>query len=62
MLAGDFKPNCALGTSSHSSSELLSLNVLLLVLLDFLVRHGKVNEENEPNLLEILSRMHVSFW
>lgn len=23
MLAGDFKPNCALGTSSRSSSELL---------------------------------------
>ena len=33
-----------------------------LVLLDFLVRHGKVNAENEPNLLEILNRMHVSFW
>lgn len=43
MLAGEFKPNCA------------------LVMLDFMVRHGFVTAENEPNLLEILSRMHGSF-
>ncbi|PVF98386.1 hypothetical protein CPB86DRAFT_733184 [Serendipita vermifera] len=43
MLAGEFKPNCA------------------VVMLDFMIRHGKVDASNEPQLLEILARLHGSF-
>jgi len=43
MLAGEFKPNCA------------------LVMLDFMIRHGKVTYDNEPHLLEILSKLHGTF-
>ncbi|KAG8701040.1 hypothetical protein FRC11_012482 [Ceratobasidium sp. 423] len=32
-----------------------------LVLLDFFVRHGIVTPENEPNYLEIVTRMHGRF-
>ncbi|KAF8607140.1 hypothetical protein BDV93DRAFT_520039 [Ceratobasidium sp. AG-I] len=32
-----------------------------LVLLDFLIRHGKVTPENEPNYIEIMTRMHGRF-
>ncbi|KZV80430.1 hypothetical protein EXIGLDRAFT_733019 [Exidia glandulosa HHB12029] len=43
MLAGHFKPNCA------------------LVLVDFLIRHGFITAENEPNYLEIITRLHGRF-
>jgi len=29
-----------------------------LVLIDFLIRHGYITPENEPNYLEIMARMH----
>ncbi|QRW13353.1 NUDIX family hydrolase [Ceratobasidium sp. AG-Ba] len=32
-----------------------------LVLVDFLMRHGKITPENEPNYLEIMTRMHGRF-
>ncbi|EJD51860.1 hypothetical protein AURDEDRAFT_56343 [Auricularia subglabra TFB-10046 SS5] len=32
-----------------------------LVLLDFLIRHGLLTAENEPNLLEITTRLHGRF-
>ncbi|KAG8792398.1 hypothetical protein FRC12_006252 [Ceratobasidium sp. 428] len=32
-----------------------------IVLVDFLIRHGKITPENEPNYLEIMTRMHGRF-
>lgn len=32
-----------------------------LVVVDFLIRHGKITPENEPNYLEIVTRMHGRF-
>ncbi|KAK9462411.1 NUDIX hydrolase domain-like protein [Lipomyces oligophaga] len=43
IAAGNFKPNTALGS---------------LVAIDFLIRHGIITAENEPDYLEIVSRMH----
>jgi len=32
-----------------------------LVLLDFMIRHGLITAENEPNFLEIMTRLHGRF-
>ncbi|KAG9050607.1 hypothetical protein FS837_004132 [Tulasnella sp. UAMH 9824] len=32
-----------------------------VVMLDFLIRHGHITPENEPNYIEILTRMHMTF-
>ncbi|KIJ28530.1 hypothetical protein M422DRAFT_189563, partial [Sphaerobolus stellatus SS14] len=32
-----------------------------LVFIDFMIRHGKITAENEPNYLEIMSRLHGRF-
>lgn len=31
-----------------------------LIIVDFLIRHGYITPENEPNYLEIVSRCHVA--
>lgn len=68
MRAGEFKPNCAIGTFFASfslfhrlvSSE-LSLTGMLTVVIEFLIRHGLITAENEPNLIEIITRLHGRF-
>ena len=29
------------------------------VMMDFLVRHGVINEENEPNIVEVTELLHM---
>lgn len=68
MRAEEFKPNCAIGAQSDLSSVYRTLSFLTLivyhaipVLLDFLIRHGHITPENEPNYIEILTRIHGRF-
>ncbi|KAG8960759.1 hypothetical protein FRC00_014208 [Tulasnella sp. 408] len=49
MRSVEFKPNCAV--VYHAAP----------VMLDFLIRHGHITPENEPNYIEILTRMHMTF-
>ncbi|KAG9015649.1 hypothetical protein FRB90_004602 [Tulasnella sp. 427] len=49
MRSEEFKPNCAV--VYHA----------IPVLLDFLIRHGHITPENEPNYMEILTRIHRRF-
>jgi hypothetical protein len=42
---------------SHVGSVLM----LCSVLVDFLIRHGKITEETEPNFLQISTRLRGRF-
>ncbi|KIO20882.1 hypothetical protein M407DRAFT_132596 [Tulasnella calospora MUT 4182] len=44
----------------HMRSEEFKPNCAV-VLLDFLIRHGHITPENEPNYIEILTRIHARF-
>ncbi|KAG8917030.1 hypothetical protein FRC01_002715 [Tulasnella sp. 417] len=44
----------------HMRSEEFKPNCAI-VLLDFLIRHGHITPENEPNYIEILTRIHRRF-
>jgi hypothetical protein len=37
------------------------VNDALLVIVDFLVRHGYVSPENEPHYVDIVTRLHGRF-
>lgn len=62
-----FKPNTALGESILPSDTFecgsLTENELdcKIVLIDFMIRHGVIAPDEEPNFMEILTRLHGRF-
>ena len=63
MQQGRFKANCAAGMGSHCTINLTYYHCLKpLVLVDFLVRHGYLTPDNDPNYMEIMTRLHGRFY
>ena len=50
IVAGAFKPNCALGTCTDA---------LTPVLLDFFIRHGWLTPEKEPDYTKLVALLHT---
>lgn len=70
MRNSEFKPNTALGMSlpfcpptkrCPFTSGVYMVNEHHLVILDFLIRHNYLTPDNEPDYLEILTRLHGRF-
>lgn len=61
MHAGEFKPNCAVGTSRLRFEQKCLALTASQVLIDFMVRHGHLTPENEPRYIEITQRLHGQF-
>ena len=61
MFEAKFKRNCAVGRSSVYLLHTELIYLVTIVLVDFLVRHGYITPETEPNYLEIATRLHGRF-
>ena len=62
MKAGLFKPNCAVGEIlSTPQSTFCPSKPPSPVIVDFMIRHGFINPDNEGDFLDIITRIHRRF-
>lgn len=61
MRAGLFKPNCAGGMPFTANYANQIPQPVFPALIDFMIGHGYMTPDNEPDFVEIITRLHGRF-